>query len=84
VVLKSRHIHIHIPHPVTFNLIKSRKKKRKANSPMSPLDTCSTPSTRNPGKASVEKVYTTSQADSTSHYVFKPDFSTNVHRIHSL
>ena len=58
------------------NLSKSRKKKRKANSPLSPLDTCSTPSTRNPGKASVEKVYTTSQAGSTSHCVFKPDFST--------
>ena len=58
------------------NLSKSRKKKRKANSPLSPLDTCSTPSTRNPGKASVEKVYTTSQAGSTSHCVFKPEFST--------
>ena len=66
------------------NLSKSRKKKRKANSPLSPLDTCSTPSTRNPGKASVEKVNTTSQAGSASHCVFKPDFSTNVHRIHSL
>ena len=58
------------------NLSKSRKKKRKANSPLSPLDTCSTPSTRNPGNASVEKVYTTSQAGSASHCVFKADFST--------
>ena len=48
------------------------KKRRKANSSLSPLDRCSVRSTRNSGKPSVEKANPTCQAGS-AHYVFKQD-----------